>query len=78
MVSQDQETVGLTSPEMQIAYNRVRAGEFLSLREKFYKQFPINHNYDESFEDAVFREIKGLQVENKRMKEALQVLEGGN
>ena len=72
MVSQNQETVGLTSPEMQIAYNKVRADELLSLRERFYKHFPINHNCDETFENAVFREIKGLQARIKNLEAVIE------
>jgi hypothetical protein len=74
MVNQDQETLGQTSPVAQAEYNKVRADEFLSLRSRFYKQFPIDHECDEAFEDAVFREIKKLQSKNNKYEIALDHL----
>ena len=75
-MSNEQETLGQTSPEAQAEYNKVRANELLSLRKRFYKQFPINHNYDEAFEDAVFREIKRLKARIENLEIVIERQKG--
>ncbi len=74
MNEQRQENLGQTSPEAQIEYNKVRANEFLNLRSRFYKRFPINHNCDEAFEDAVFREFDDCQQAMLYIKTVLEAV----
>jgi len=68
----NEENCGQTNPEIEARYNKIRAEEFLKLRDKFYNRFPIQHDCDYSLENVIFMKFDELQAENKRLKKVIK------